>query len=245
MSLSPRTAVLLVALAGSSSPTLGIGVVDGRFFWQSSEDFSSFAVPEVRNDPFIIGAGAFTEATISGIFDGQTSTNNGGWEAVNGTPTVPLALVGQGPSQNVVLLRDNNYNTNVVAGLFDGGVRGALSVLFETDQELVGLDLLGTGDAFMDTDAEDVVFQFFARDGSLIDTETLSGGGTTNIDGTYVFSVDATDPLIAGFTITNNDPNGVVFGAFRWDGTAPEPSAAALVLLGGLLLYRRRRAGQH
>lgn len=145
---------------------------------------------------------------------GQTVTMNGESDVISGTPAVPLVVdtsISAAFGVNVLTF----FSSTVIDGL--GGVGfpspsaigdGAVTVLFNADQHLVGFDLRGTNRGT-------IRVQFFGRDGSLLGDHVVS-----NItDSTCVFSSTNPTPDIAALTITNTDMGGLGFDNFLFHPT--------------------------
>jgi len=152
---------------------------------------------------------------VSAILQGQTigeqgAAPSGPYRTVSDTPTLPLTPgVVPGLINNLVVFEFSAPGDKTVAGMFDGLLTGSLSVLFDLDQSIIGITIYGTGTTPFSGDPGDGVFQFFARNGSLIDTVTIPALR----DGPYTFSV--IDPIIAAMTITTDDPFGVAYDLVR------------------------------
>jgi hypothetical protein len=190
---------------------------------------------------FESGNAAFAER-----FVGQTLGASGPFDTLSGTPSAPLALQVGAPGRNLNVFV--NAGSQVLTGLgnlgfpsFDAIGEGSFAVLFDFDQSQFGFQLVGG-------DSGTATVSFFARNGTLIDSVTLTGLA----DAFYGFSREGGVQDIAGISITNNDPAGVGFDNLLSDvqgvpgtpgDTIPEPGT--LLLLGsglaGLRLIRRRR----
>ncbi|MEO0421427.1 MAG: PEP-CTERM sorting domain-containing protein [Pseudomonadota bacterium] len=181
-------------------------------------------------------------ATFGERFDGQTLGFNGNSDVLSGTPAGgSLSLVAGDPNQNLNIFEHSG--SNVLTGLgplefpdFNAIGEGAVSILFDNDQSEFGFLSVGGN-------LGGATFEFWGRDGSLIDTLTPMGLGTD------FFGFTTTDGLqtIAGISIWNLDPAGIGFDDIVFDVPGiqvPEPSSLFLValgLLGGA--YVRRQGG--
>ncbi|WP_287076303.1 MULTISPECIES: PEP-CTERM sorting domain-containing protein [unclassified Microcystis] len=165
-------------------------------------------------------------------FVGQSLSFSGDSDILSGLPTGPLALQVGAANQNLNVW---TYNTSqVLTGLgpkgfpgFDAIGEGSFAVLFDFDQSEFGFDLIGG-------DGGSATVNFFKRDGSLIDTITLSGLANTS----YAFKQTSGIKEIAGISIYNTDPAGIGFDNLIHDvprEKVPEPaSVLGLLALGAL-----------
>lgn len=155
---------------------------------------------------------------------GQTVAMNGESDVISGTPTTPLAMdtsISAAFGVNVLTF----FSSTVIDGL--GGVGfpspsaigdGAVTVLFDADQQVVGFDLRGTNRG-------SIRVQFFGRDGTALGDHLVS-----NItDSTYVFSSTNPTPDIAALTITNTDLGGLGFDNFLFHPAFVEGEPACLL----------------
>jgi len=188
------------------------------------------------NGIFESGNTAFAER-----FLGQTLGIDGIADVLSGSPIGLLALQVGTPGQNLNIL-DDGTGSNVLSGLgpegfpsFDAIGVGAFALLFDFDQSEFGFRLVGAdgGDAFISV---------FRRNGSLVDTITVSN----LFDSFYGFSREGGLTDIAGISIYNNDGGGIGFDDLRHnvagvpDQPIPEPGTIALLSLGlGALAFRR------
>jgi hypothetical protein len=185
------------------------------------------------------------KARISGVFSPDQSTAALGYEGFSPnppTPTAPLALVGQGANLNIAIIEGSlvglAVGTNVASGLLNGiGTKGALAVLYEMDQAVVGLDIVGfDGDRLPDPGASFVEAYAFARDGSLIGVAQLPGlAPNGSLLQPFTFSGSR---AIAGLLLVTDDNSGVAVTNLRY---APTPSALSLMFFGLILLIRKLR----
>ena len=201
-----------LAVAGPITVTLGSApypIVD------------SFTLP----DGEISGIYSTFNTKIAESFAGQTVSGGGGttFETVSGTPTNPLTLLVPGAQNGVYITIGRLAGLAQGIGADDIG-EGLMSLLFTLDQSDMGFALVGGngGNAFMD---------FFARDGSLIDSVVVNN--LANID--YTFS--SSGLLFAGITISNNDDAGIGIDDLRISHAVPiVPIPGAVWLLGSGLL---------
>jgi hypothetical protein len=171
-------------------------------------------------------------AKISGVFapDQSVTTPQGyeGFAPTPPTPSQPLTLVGQGLNRNVLLVDGILINPafaglNVAGGLLNGfATRGALAILFELDQDVVGVDFTG-----FDKVASFIDVYAYARDGSLLGSGRVLGlQGNASLLQPIIFTADE---LIAGLVFTTDDPSGVAVTNLRY---TPVPSPLPLLLVG-------------
>ncbi len=168
------------------------------------------------------------------------------YETLTGTPTLNA-------SQSLELF-DQGFNRNLQIGLFDpsdpsserilGGLldtadeaQGAVSLLFDYNVSIFGLDMLGANTAWGNPAVGDpgwVLFQFFGANGELIGSETVRA-----YDGPIWFR--STDAPFRGISITSTDYQGLGYINLRFE-AVPTPPILALLGLGlGLLGLTQRR----
>jgi hypothetical protein len=182
-------------------------------------------------------------ASFGERFVGQSVVNNGGFDAVTGSPTGGLSLATGSANHNLSLLEYNG--SNVLAGLGPDGFpnysaigEGAFAVLFDYDQSQFGFQLVGG-------DFGSATVDFYTRSGALIESQSITGLANDY----YGFLRDGGIQDIAGIVIYNIDGGGVGFDNLRHDvpgipGTpdsVPEPSTMAFFGLGLLGLAGARK----
>ncbi|MEM7042726.1 MAG: PEP-CTERM sorting domain-containing protein [Pseudomonadota bacterium] len=157
----------------------------------------------------------FGGVLIGERFAGQTLSFSGNSDVLSGTPTGPLSLVAGEPNQNLTITQSTSEGifSNVVAGLgpvgfpaFNAVGEGAVAILFDNDQSQFGFQSVGG-------DLGSATFEFFRRDGSLIDTLTPTSL-TTDFFG---FAREDGINDIAGISIWNTDLAGIGFDNIIFD----------------------------
>jgi hypothetical protein len=201
------------------------------------DDVAGGAPPGTNHDSiFESGNTAFAER-----FVGETRTTSGDFDQLSGGPSSPIALQVGAAGQNINIVLE--AGSQVLAGLGPAGFpnfnsigEGSFALLFDFDQSEFGFQLVGGdgGEAFV---------SFYQRDGSLIETVTVSGLSTSF----YGFQRDGGVQDIAGISVWNNDPGGIGIDNVKHDvrgvPDVPEPSTYAMLASGlaGLGLLRRKR----
>ncbi len=154
-------------------------------------------------------------------FDGQIVVIDGDHDVLTELPVGPLVLMAGPPEENLVIAYDNSWHSQIVGGLgfwrwpsFTAIGEGAIAVLFDVDQSMIGFDIMGgnQGNAWVN---------FFKRDGTHLDTFTL-----TDLDErTVAFRRIGGVADIGGISIHNDDPGGIGFDNFcyRLAGGPGEP----------------------
>ena len=229
-------ALLLGGAEGARADPIN-GVAPGSL---STTDVINFnAVALGNHDEIIVLAGA----SFGERFAGQALGVNGDFDVLTGTPTGPLTLLAGAPGRNLDISAFGAPGNRVISGLgpvgfpsFNAIGEGALAVLFDADQSELGIDILAT-------EGGTATFNFFRRDGSLIDRLLFDFSGL--LDGPRAFRREGGVADIAGFSVHNNDPFGLAYDNLRFSqGVVPEP--ASLILFGAGALgviacgYRRR-----
>lgn len=177
----------------------------------------SFTLP----DGEISGIYSTFSTKIAESFAGQTVSGGAGstFETVSGTPSNPLTLLVPAAQDGVYITLGRLTGLAKGLGFYDIA-EGAMSLFFTLDQSSMGFSLVGGhgGNAYLD---------FFARDGSLIDSVLVNNLFNTD----YTFS--SSGPLFAGITISNDDPGGITIDDLR---ISVVPIPGAFWLLGSGLL---------
>lgn len=177
------------------------------------EDVMSHAGPGYHVDDVLV----LTGASFGERFAGQSVAFRGGHDEILGDAFGPLRMLPGDKGQNLSVV--HFFGQTVINGYGAAGFprreaqgEGAIAVLFDDDQSAFAFDLRGgeDGAAFVST---------YRRDGSVIGTVPveptgefavafLRGGGTADI---------------AGFIITNTDPQGLAIDTLRF-GKPPDLS---------------------
>jgi hypothetical protein len=185
----------------------------------------------------------FGGVLIGERFAGQVLGASGNSDTLSGSPSGPLTVEPGLAGENTVVFA--NSGSQVLAGLgplgfpaFDAIGEGAVAILFDNDQSSFGFRSVGGN-------LGSATFDFFRRDGSLIDTLMPTGLGVNE----FGFLRDGGVRDIAGISIWNTDPAGIAFDDIIFDvpgndvGAIPLPAAGWLLIGGvGALAALRRRA---
>lgn len=144
-------------------------------------------------------------------FAGQTLDRFENFDRVHGTALGPLTLRPGQTAQNLTIIR--LADTNVLSGYGPTGYpnhsatgEGAIAVMFDDGQPVVGFDLRGGEGGF-------ATVAFFNRDGMVIDTHIV--GPLAEISYAFRRQDDAAD--IAGLVITNEDPDGIALDTLSFE----------------------------
>jgi hypothetical protein len=148
-------------------------------------------------------------------FSGQTLsyTKIGAYifDVLSGTPSDPLALQIGNSTDNLCVYSTTltKRYTNVVAGLgplhypdFNAIAEGSVAVLFPSPQSRFTFDIIGA-------EGGSATFNFFRADGTLLDSIIITP--TAFYGETYGFRHTDGIREIAGFSIHNNDPAGIIY----------------------------------
>lgn len=149
-------------------------------------------------------------------FAGQTIAPLAAHDQITGAALSPLTLLPGDAGQNFSVVRfmgNAMLNGYGVAGFpnRDGQGEGAIAVLFDNDQDALAFDLRGG-------EAGAAQIMFLRRDGSVIHKMTIDPTG----EFTVAFQRRGTAD-IAGFVLTNTDPQGIAFDTLRF-GRPPDLS---------------------
>lgn len=166
------------------------------------------------------GVEVFEGARIAERFTGQIVGQDSGFDALLLMPMPPLRLQAGKPGENLavefVFFMSNQLKGMAPPGYpeKDAGGEGAVSILFDRDQSALGFRV--TSEPRPDTAVPKgrMTVAFYRRDGTLIDRHEvelqwlLAGYGFARTNG-------AAD--IAGISITNRDPQGVMIDDVIFD----------------------------
>ncbi len=228
---------LSIAAALISLPTIaGAGPITLSYSTSSEtlmENFSS--LPSGTYDGIFDGNNVKVGESFVGQTVGTTVGSDGyTYETVSGVPTDPLTLATPD-------LGDGIAGSTGVTGLYGDGINGfdlgegLVSILFDYNITEFGLAIRGSNGG-------EATFNFFGRDGSLIDSITF----TTLVGSLPEYTFSST-VAFAGITISNTDTYGLSYDEFRFAEQAepvPEPSTLPLLALGLLLTQARRIKAQ-
>ncbi len=146
------------------------------------------------------------DASFAERFVGQSVSSSGTSDVLSDSPTNPLSLQVGAPNENVTVFSSpGETNGGAIAGLGPLGFPapfsigdGALAILFDNDQSEFGFMSPGGN-------AGSAAFNFFRRDGSLINSLNPMNLG----EDFFGFSREAGTQDIAGISIFNTDFNGI------------------------------------
>lgn len=156
-------------------------------------------------------------ATFGEHFAGQSVTARGAYDEILGDAFSPLTLMAGPAGQNLSLV---NFAGNTVLNGYgragfpkrDGQGEGAIAVLFDQDQSALAFDLRGGEDGA-------ALVHFYRRDGSFIGPVAIQPTGEFAV--AFLRSGGHAD--IAGFIVTNTDPQGLAMDSLRF-GKPPDLS---------------------
>ena len=173
---------------------------------------SSMGPGHLIDDLLVMDGASFGEH-----FAGQALEPQGDHDQVAGFPMPPLRLLSGGPGRNlsVVHMTGNNVlNGYGMAGFPKRSAQGegAIAVMFDEDQPALSFQLRGG-------EAGQAQVLFLRRDGSPIATMDLTPTGEHAIG----FERAEQQADIAGFVLTNTDPQGLAFDNLRF-GRPPDLS---------------------
>ncbi|MDF1726581.1 MAG: hypothetical protein P1U53_02420 [Sulfitobacter sp.] len=150
-------------------------------------------------------------------FAGQQISRAGPHDEVTGQAFSPLTMMPGARGQNLSVVHfggNSVLNGYGVAGFpkRDGQGEGAIAVLFDHDQSALAFDLRGGEEGL-------ALVSFHARDGVLIGTVPVSPTGEFSVG--FLRTGGKAD--IAGFVMTNRDPQGMAIDTLRF-GRIPDLS---------------------
>lgn len=149
-------------------------------------------------------------ATFGERFAGQSVVAHGSHDEIYGAAFAPLTMMPGAAGQNLSLVNfsGNTFLNGYGAAGFpkrDAQGEGAIAVLFDQDQSAFAFDLRGGEQGA-------ALVHFFRRDGTLI--------GPVKVQPTGEFAVaflrDKGRADIAGFVVTNTDPQGLAMDTLRF-----------------------------
>jgi hypothetical protein len=166
------------------------------------------------------GVLSFEGAGLAEGFRGQRVAQSGGFDALHLAPASPLTLQPGAPGQNLavefVYFMSNQVMGTAPPGFPDrrGGGEGAVSILFDRDQSALGFRVASEPKPKTEGTKGWMQVSFYRRDGSLIDRLEVE------LDwflGSYGFQRADGAADIAGISITNRDPEGVMIDDVIFD----------------------------
>ena len=170
------------------------------------DDLPSGWDPGVRIDDLLRLPGA----SFAERFAGQAFGRDGDFDTVSGPAFSPLTLLPGAPGETLSIVR--LYSSNILNGYGPAGYpqthaqgEGAIAVLFDEDQPALSFEVLGG-------EAGTAVVQFLRRDGSHIHAVIVDNLGPVSLG----FRREGDAPDIAGFVITNTDPQGLAIDNLRF-----------------------------
>lgn len=214
-----RLAALLLAFAPGAALACGAPVC--------LVDPDSLALPQIITfDDIRSGGGPghnlddilpLNGATFGERFAGQSVAAQGPHDQITGSAFAPLTMMPGAAGQNlsVVHFRGNAVLNGYGSAGFpkrEAQGEGAIAVLFDTDQSALAFDLRGGEDGA-------AIVSFHRRDGSLIAQVPVQPTGEFTVG--FLRSSGSAD--IAGFIVTNTDPQGLAIDTLRF-GKPPEVS---------------------
>ena len=215
--------IIATAAAASACAHAGVAVISPFDLATTLEEAFDDAPDGSFHGRYFAGGLAF-----GAVFVGQVQGTDGDFDTLTAVPTGPLDLVAD--------VRDENlyFTQNAISGLGEFGPtsrgigEGSIAILFGEDQLEFGIDVFGGNGGI-------ITFQFFRRDGSLIDALTVVEADS------LAFRAMSSADAFAGLAITNRDPGGVAYDNIKYGVTAnPVPVPPAALLMGAGLLFVRR-----
>ncbi len=201
-----------------------IGQACERAICLSSENAGFTQIITFREHPSGLGPGRQVDgllladgAMFGERFAGQVLGRDAEYDVVSGPAVGPLELLAGEANSNLSVLRV--VGTNVLSGDGPTGAprndatgEGSISILFDSDQAGVRLDLRGG-------EGGTATILFLNRSGTVIDTHDIAGLGEMSL----VFLRDAAIEDIAGIVLNNRDPEGIALDEVAF-GFGPQTS---------------------
>jgi hypothetical protein len=238
----------LGVLAFAAPAVASVSLTIGQTIRASSYDFFDETKYNTSGTPIALNGGAYAAALFNGQGAGVTAPFVGGnadlnaamnvaggyggpWEYATGTPLANqnLALLGQPGTAFPVVLQDvfvgkPDPGVGRISGMLDNMTNGVISFLFEDNIQIFSMNLIGSGRNPGDGYGGPIWFDFFGRQGELLERISVS----KVVDTPYSFVSSGLD--IAGVQITHQDPFGLGYSRM-WFGV-PEPSVLGLLVMG-------------
>lgn len=156
-------------------------------------------------------------ASFGERFMGQNLSPEGAHDRVSGSAFGPLTMIPGAKGENLSVVKF--YGETVINGFGPAGFprreaqgEGAIAVLFDEDQSALAFDLRGGEDGV-------AYVSFYSRDGAQVGVVPISPTGEFAVG--FLRSTGQAD--LAGFIITNQDPQGLAIDTIRF-GKIPDLS---------------------
>lgn len=149
-------------------------------------------------------------ASFAERFVGQALGTKGDFDTVSGSAISPLTLLPGAPGETLSIIR--LMDSNMLNGFGPAGFpsaraqgEGAIAVMFDDDQPAFSFQIIGG-------ESGSATVQFLRRDGSVIHALDVDDLAKEELG----FQRAGNEPDIAGFVITNTDPQGLAIDNLRF-----------------------------